>query len=60
MITIDDEFHFAKDMIQFGNITDLTFSEPSLENPSLWGMLLEKAWSKLQVNYENSAGGFTN
>jgi hypothetical protein len=29
----------------------------SSEFPSLWGLLIEKAWSKVQINYENSIGG---
>jgi hypothetical protein len=57
-ITIDDEFLFRKDFIEF-NPKDATFAEMNTQNPSLWGMLLEKAWSKIQINYENSIGGFT-
>lgn len=52
MITIDDE------VVWDNYHDDLYFSNPNSFHPSLWGPLLEKAWSKIQFNYENSDGGF--
>ncbi len=57
LITIDDEFLFEKNFIQFKGSTNPTFAEMSDEYPSLWGLLIEKAWSKIQINYENSIAG---
>ena len=45
LITIDDEVLY--DM----NNEDLVYSNPNPSHPSLWGPILEKAWSKIQFNY---------
>jgi hypothetical protein len=36
----------------------LLFSEPNKNYKTLWPVLLEKAWSKLMVNYENTCAGW--
>lgn len=58
LITIDDEFLFNKEIIYLTGSQDPSFAEMSEEFPSLWGLLLEKAWSKININYENSIGGY--
>ena len=52
LITIDDE------VLWDNHAKDLYFANPNTNNPSIWGPLLEKAWSKIQFNYFNSNGGF--
>lgn len=36
----------------------LLFSEPNKVSQSLWSVLLEKAWSKINVNYEHTCAGW--
>ena len=50
--TIDDE------VLWDDNKKDLFFSNPNSNHPSMWGPLLEKAWSKIEFDYLNSDGGF--
>jgi hypothetical protein len=57
-MTIDDDFVFLKKFYQFSSDSP-EYAYMSEEYPSLWGMLLEKAWSKILMNYPNSIGGFT-
>jgi hypothetical protein len=52
LITIDDE------VLWDNNKKDLFFANPNSNNPSIWGPILEKAWSKIQFNYFNTNGGF--
>jgi len=50
LITIDDELAFQNNTLLFGKMDS--------NHPAYWGVLLEKAWSKLDFNSENSRGGF--
>ena len=50
LITVDDDMAFRNDTLYFGKLDQ--------KHPAYWGVLLEKAWSKLDFNAENSAGGF--
>lgn len=59
IVTVDDEFMFDKKVIQFNRTTDLAYGDINPEHPSLWGPLLEKAWAKLNLDYENTGGGHT-
>ena len=52
LITIDDELLYNNDQ------DELFFGNPNQYHPSLWGPLLEKAWAKVDMNYENAEGGW--
>lgn len=40
-------------------MNDLAYADINYDSPTLWGPLLEKAWSKILINYENSRGGYS-
>lgn len=52
-MTIDDE------VLYDNRINNLFFSNPNSNNPSLWGVLIEKAWAKLLMNYTNMNSGYS-
>lgn len=52
-LTIDDTVLFNKDR------NNLEHVEYKVDKPSMWGPLLEKAWSKIDATFLNSEAGFT-
>ena len=53
VITVDDTILYNDERLKPEHI------DYNPNHPSLWGVLLEKAWSKIDANFLNSEAGFT-
>ena len=61
LITIDDSTYFENVGLFYisKDPTDISPVYGHADRDNLWGVLLEKAWSKISGNYLNTKGGYT-